>query len=146
MPELHTLATLDMVLVIVALSFNLLIKHKRLNDYFIVVRYPFSHFIYLFQSVRHKQNQCYIPYAKARDNYLSQMQAAFEQLPPGMYKTVTQPLFTWVISRDPRIQILCKKPAYHKNIKKLMKKIYRFTPVTRKPFKQFYYLQFIKKS
>lgn len=145
-PHHPFLTIFDLVAAAGCLTLILMVRRKRLNDYLIIVRYPFSPYFYLYQSVR---KGCALPsdYSEARAVYLSHMRKVLEQLPPGRYRTVTQPMFTRAILQTSRVKVIRREKAYRKTIGKLMRQVssFRICP-TSKAFKQFYFVEFIKQK
>lgn len=137
------LAGLCLITVCGFLTLNFATRQKRLNDYIISVSYPFNHCFYLFQSVRKGVNTGRLTHSQIEEAYLSQMQQVLDQLPPGQYKTVTQPMFTRAILKCPKITILHRKKAYRKNIGPLMRRIYAPCVCSKLGHKkQFYFIDF----
>lgn len=133
----------DLVVVAGCLTLNLTVRCKRLNDYLVLVRYPFSPYFYLYQSVR---KSCALPSddCKAKAVYLAQMRKVLEQLPPGRYRTVTQPMFTRAILRSHRVMVIRCEKAYHKKTQQLVQEVYStHTCKDSKTYKQFYFVEFI---
>ena len=141
-----SLTILDLAVVVGCLSLNLLVHQTRLNDYLIMVRYPLSPCFYLYQSVR-KRSVLRADAASARTVYLAQMRKVLEQLPPGRYRTVTQPMFTRVILRSPQIKVVRREKAYRKRTQKLVQEVYS-THVRKmsETYKQFYFVEFEKEG
>ena len=137
------LAVLCLIIVCGSLTLNFATKQKRLNDYLISVSYPFNHYFYLFQSVRKGRSIGRLTPSQIKESYLSQMRQALDQLPPGQYKTVTQPMFTRAIQKSPKITILHKEKAYQKKIGPLMRRIYAPCVCSKLGHKkQFYFIDF----
>ena len=123
-----------------------MVRRKRLNDYLISVKYPFSRFSYLYQDVCKDKTRSHQMY-EARETYLSQMRQALDNLPAGRYKTVTQPMFTRAICQSPAVTVIRKEKAYRKKSQPLVKRIYASFagPNQSGRKKQFYYISFGKK-
>lgn len=138
-----SLTILDLVAAIGCLTLNLMVRQKRLDDYLIMVRYPLSPCFYLYQSV-HKRSVLPADYEKARTIYLTQMRKVLEQLPPGRYRTVTQPMFTRAILRSHRVTVIRCEKAYRKKTRRLVREVFSDACRISDSYKQFYFLEFNK--
>ena len=124
----------------------------RLNDFTVAVRYPFCGTKYLYQSVQRQNLQC-LSCKELYRRFYEEMQQVPGSLPPGTYKVVTQAMFVQGIRNTEHIQIIKKRKAYRKKIKKLHQAVFLGRckecsgkcPVKASSFlKQFYYVKFMK--
>lgn len=123
--------------------FPVLKRRKRLNDYLIMVKYPFNSYAILCQDVRRGIRRKRSDFGRKRAAFLQQMQQVLGNLPPGYYKTITQPMFTREIMKCPRVKIIKREKAYRKRIDVLMKQIYAFDIIEKhRSYTQFYYIKF----
>lgn len=134
-------------LVIIICSSNCILiiskRHKRVNDYLILEKVPFSHCYTIYQDVKRKRTQTCFGFEAKRASYLNQMQEVLGQLPPGRYKTITQPMFTRAILKCSRVTIIKQEKAYRKRIDSLIHQVYPLTALPkRNSYTQFYYLIF----
>lgn len=141
--EYPLLAFLIIFAPIICLIFKSKIRCKRLNDYLIMVKIPFDHCFYLYQSIKNKGERRYPNFEDSRSEYLLQMSQVLDSLPSGCYKTITQPIFTRAICQFKGIRIVKKEKAYRKNINILMQQVHFSIEIPKHcSYTQFYYLEF----
>ena len=125
----------------------------RINDFTVAVRYPFCKTKYLYQSVQRRNLQCLSCKELYRRFYEEMRQVVPDSLPPGTYKVVTQAMFVQGIRDTEHIQIIKKRKAYRKKIKKLHQAVFlgrckecsgKCPAQTSSSLKQFYYVKFMK--
>jgi hypothetical protein len=137
-PEIRILTILYIILGIGCCIVTFKVRHKRLNDYLIMVKYPFTHCFWIYQNVKQPRQSGQV----SREVYLSQMRQVLEQLPIGSYKTITQSMFTREICQSTHTVIVKRKRAYKKSIKPIVREIYGDAICPSKFSKQFYYIEF----
>ena len=125
----------------------------RINDFTVAVRYPFCKTKYLYQSVQRRNLQCLSCKELYRRFYEEMRQVVPDSLPPGTYKVVTQAMFVQGIRDTEHIQIIKKRKAYRKKIKKLHQAVFlgrckecsgKCPAQASSSLKQFYYVKFMK--
>lgn len=118
-------------------------RHKRVNDYLILEKVPFSHCYAIYQDVKRKRTCTCFDFVTKRTAYLNQMRDVLGQLPPGRYKTITQPMFTRAILKCSRVTMIKQEKAYRKRIDTLMQQVYPLGAFPKhSSYTQFYYLIF----
>ena len=137
-PKIRILTILYIILGIGCCFVTFAGTHKRLNDYLIMVRYPFTHCFWIFQDVKRPKHSG----PMSREVYLSQMRQVLEQLPIGSYKTITQSMFTREICQSTHTVIVKKERVYKKNIKPIVQEVYGSVSHFSRFSKQFYYIEF----
>jgi hypothetical protein len=137
-PKIRILTILYIILGIGCCFVTFAGTHKRLNDYLIMVKYPFTHCFWIYQNVKQPRQSGQV----SREVYLSQMRQVLEQLPTGTYKTITQSMFTREIWQSTHTVIVKRERAYKKSMNPIVRKIYGDAFRPSKFSKQFYYIEF----
>lgn len=118
-------------------------RHKRVNDYIVLEINPFSHCSAIYQVVKRNKSHAHLSFEEKQTLYLNQMQKVLGLLPPGSYKTITQPMFTRAILKCSRVTIIKQEKAYRKRIDALMHQVYHLDICPKhNSFTQFYYSVF----
>ena len=151
------------VLALLAIECMILTRHpqrifqRRLNDYFVVIHYPFSKWRGIYQSPVRKHRILKSGKSTCKSDYHNltrQMVGMFTPtcFPDGFYRTITHDTVKTRIERWEKsgyLKILACKPVYRKDLKHLQKDCKRCSDAGQCSFRryviqprQFYYIEF----